>query len=669
VSLEKLSGKVTEQLDNVRSSLSSDMQLIASELRDSIAKKTARDEETHRSLCEKHETCISSIDSLTTEKEVAETKINSHLDQLAVDVKDLREITTNSFAQMQQRSDALNESETRLRERIETLEERLSKAEKDRIRSSEEVDEFGNINMDALSETKDAQLMMRIYQKNAERRLQQLEASSEILRQSVSEALGLQTHGVEWLITSALDKLKVVRPGSLMSPTFDAGGQRNLQMEFQFLWPDSDVEPSNLGHESGNCVISVWGNTGTKIAFRLNVGGVATGVLEHEFNDTEPYRSRRLWFFDEVVNEPDGGLRIGLELLESSWSVSAGAKLTMQSMEDPNSNRSGPFGRIMSRGNSARGSQEHQSGGSGDTVGNSAKAAPGLHLLREHMGGTGGDRSGGTSGGNHLAAQGSLTLSQRLNFRLPEVIQDEVTRMRSLTIKRVEWKIEHASTLRSCFTDGKCICSTPFAAIGIEGLSLVFYPTGYTGARADYCSLFLATPSSDVLDQTQLSLRIGRHKFDLETFPENSKLRGKLNVCRFDQGFDQHDDSVHIVLEVHANSSETLQLSAQQDAWRSISSQKRSLPKSNRRGTTPVGGRAPSAGACATGRKKASETLTSATAAAVRMQAASPCSERPASRMQPTPPSSDKPSSARMQTASPGAERPSGAPEVQSVSV
>merc|ERR1712224_194373 len=144
----------------------------------------------------------------------------------------------------------------------------------------------------------------------------------------------------------------------------------------------------------------------------------------------------------------------------------------------------------------------------------------------------------------------SLTFSQRLNFRLPEVVQGEVSRMRSHNVKRVEWKIEQASTLKSCFSDGKCICSAPFAAGGIDNMSFAFYPTGYAGARMDYCSLFvhMANVSSEKLERMHLILRIGRHRFELEPLPDNSNLRGRLNVCRYDQSFEHAEDFALITL-------------------------------------------------------------------------------------------------------------------------
>jgi hypothetical protein len=557
--VDRLNGRFTEQLDNLRLSLNSEVQQASSRLWDSLGSNMAQTEDAQAKLLEKYEDCYSRIESLAAESSDASSELRSSVDQLCASVATMREAATTCELQVDRVIKMVPESEARMQQRVEALQGQLT-----RIEVLRDDGHAGLTTPSPGDGAEGAQILMRIHQKNAERRLQQIESDAEMLRESVSEALGLHTHNVEWVVPAALQKLQTARPGSLWSPKFDAGGQRGLQLEFQFLWPSCDSEVSNNGHESGNCILSLWGNKGTKVAFRLLVGTVPTGVLEHEFNERQPYRSRRLWFFDEVVNQTDGSLRLSFELLESTRSVYNVSK----SSEHVSA--------------AALGGSNERSGGSGEPVGD---------LISKCLGGG----SGGTN--STMATEDSLMFSRNVNFRLPEVVQNEVKRMRSHAVRRVEWKIDQASTLRACFTDGKCICSMPFAAGGIDGLSLVFYPSGFKGARADYCSAFLAHSSGESLDRLHSSLRIGRHRFELEggAIAENSNLYGRVNVCRFDQSFDQYEDFVLITFEVHEAPSELLEVSAQQDAWRSRPCSKTCRPSTarNRRG---LPGRAPSAG-------------------------------------------------------------------------
>jgi len=88
---------------------------------------------------------------------------------------------------------------------------------------------------------------------------------------------------------------------------------------------------------------------------------------------------------------------------------------------------------------------------------------------------------------------------RHINNRLLEQVRVQVEHMKSRMVRRVEWRVEQASILRQCFPPGESIRSQEFDAAGIEGMQLIFYPSGYTGAAEGYCSLFLFAPAGVTL--------------------------------------------------------------------------------------------------------------------------------------------------------------------------
>merc|ERR1711904_307822 len=78
--------------------------------------------------------------------------------------------------------------------------------------------------------------------------------------------------------------------------------------------------------------------------------------------------------------------------------------------------------------------------------------------------------------------EGSIVYQRNINNRLLEQVQGISDIMRSRMVKRIEWRVAHASLLQRCFPVGREICSPTFVAAGIESMQLVFYPSGYTGA-------------------------------------------------------------------------------------------------------------------------------------------------------------------------------------------
>eukprot|EP00913_Durusdinium_trenchii_P011441 g10744.t1 len=118
--------------------------------------------------------------------------------------------------------------------------------------------------------------------------------------------------------------------------------------------------------------------------------------------------------------------------------------------------------------------------------------------------------------------------------------------MRSRMVRRVEWRVEQASLLRKCFPPGESICSASFNAAGIEGMQLIFYPSGYQGATDGFCSLYLYAPAGATL---RCNLFIGDQKRDANHSFEVAGAFGRTNFCRFEAGLDQATDSIVVALE------------------------------------------------------------------------------------------------------------------------
>jgi len=141
----------------------------------------------------------------------------------------------------------------------------------------------------------------------------------------------------------------------------------------------------------------------------------------------------------------------------------------------------------------------------------------------------------------------ALAMHQYINHSLLDAVQEQVDRMRSRMTRRVEWRLEQASCLRQCFAEGESLCSSTFMAAGLEGLQLVFYPSGYTGAKDLFCSLFLYYPGGATL---RCWLSAGKQRREARiAFVEQPGFFGRTNFCRFDGCIDA-DDSLLLALEI-----------------------------------------------------------------------------------------------------------------------
>lgn len=120
--------------------------------------------------------------------------------------------------------------------------------------------------------------------------------------------------------------------------------------------------------------------------------------------------------------------------------------------------------------------------------------------------------------------------------------------MKSLLCRRVSWCVERASALMRSFARGEPVCSKPFAAAGIDGLKLLFYPSGYDGAKDGYCSYFVLCPPGTSL---HCWLSIGKHRRDARiAFNESEGLFGRTNFCRLIECIEPSTDTITLQFEV-----------------------------------------------------------------------------------------------------------------------
>jgi len=142
--------------------------------------------------------------------------------------------------------------------------------------------------------------------------------------------------------------------------------------------------------------------------------------------------------------------------------------------------------------------------------------------------------------------EGFIHFLRHVNNRLLDQVKNQVEVMRSRLIRKVEWRVEHANKLRQCFGPGDAICSSQFNAAGIEGLQLMFYPSGYKGASDGFCSLYLYGPAGCTL---RCFLCVGVQKREAHHSFEEPGAFGRTNFCRFETIIDD-DNCVTVALEI-----------------------------------------------------------------------------------------------------------------------
>jgi len=119
--------------------------------------------------------------------------------------------------------------------------------------------------------------------------------------------------------------------------------------------------------------------------------------------------------------------------------------------------------------------------------------------------------------------------------------------MQSRMVRRIEWLVEHASHLPQRFPPRQQMCSPVFSAAGVEGMQLIFYPSGYTGATDGFCSFFLYCPGGVTL---RCWLSAGKQRREAHHSFGEAGAYGRTNFCRYDGLVDEDTDTLLLVLEI-----------------------------------------------------------------------------------------------------------------------
>lgn len=265
-------------------------------------------------------------------------------------------------------------------------------------------------------------------------RLQIVEDRTAQLDRRSSEIMSIPVRRVEWIIRSAGQFIREARQipavRCWLSPEFEASGASGLQMELQVLptlpraVQGGDADGEVQGPE---CELRFWARKGAHMVLKLYVGQ-QVAEYRHTFDGFSPCTMRRCQLQDGLETLSDT-LHLGVELLEVFQTNDRGVA---------------PLSSI-------RNGREPSSAGD-DNV-----APPQASLCMF----------------NHL----SPGLSNKI-----DLLEDQINIVQSRMIGRVEWTLQDASAMPELFPQGSHLCSPVFAAGGVEGLQLVFFPSGEAGA-------------------------------------------------------------------------------------------------------------------------------------------------------------------------------------------
>lgn len=245
------------------------------------------------------------------------------------------------------------------------------------------------------------------------------------------------------------------------------------------------TEPPTEDEHRGNIAVLLHAPGGTNIACRLTVGP-CTETFEHQFwGKTDSVSSRRLCFFEEHLSSTNT-LTIGCEVLECIYEFN-------KKLEPPPE----------------------------DALPEGVEPEPWL--------------------------ESSFRVQRHINNRVLEMVKTQLDFQKTRLTRRIEWRLEEASQMRTCFPRGAPMKSKEFDAAGITGMSLLFYPNGYDNSSDGYCSLFLSAPQGATL---RCILQVACEKKELNHTFDKGGLLGKANFTRFEYVVDREQDVVMVSLEI-----------------------------------------------------------------------------------------------------------------------
>mmetsp|Transcript_41401 Transcript_41401/g.72713 ORF Transcript_41401/g.72713 Transcript_41401/m.72713 type:complete len:783 (-) Transcript_41401:104-2452(-) len=344
----------------------------------------------------------------------------------------------------------------------------------------------------------EAQHNLAEFRDGADKQLAFLDEEARRLRSAMSEVENTSTRRVEWVIQKVSKKVRPLSPSRAMlhcswfSPKFDAAGAHGLQLELQ-LFRQSD--PPVDGEDAGDCAVHLWACKGMNLAYKLYVGKKHVN-LEKVFNGRVPYGTKRFCWLREEINKEDDTLTVGVEILEAIREVQHPVKP--------------PPPPVFEEGESEE-----------------------LRKVKQEQ------------AQKHL--DGSVFFYRSVNNRILDQVKHQVEIMQSRMVRKIEWRVENASLLRRCFPQGEAICSMAFSAAGVDGMQLIFYPSGYNSATEGFCSLFLFAPAGATLS---CWLSAGTQRRDASHTFEEPGAFGRTNFCRYESCIDEAEDVIMIALDI-----------------------------------------------------------------------------------------------------------------------
>jgi len=343
-----------------------------------------------------------------------------------------------------------------------------------------------------------ADTALNTYKHSTDKHLDVLDEECRRLNDQILRTQGFATRRVEWTIKNAgtLCRPPGAESGkafsSWFSPKFHAAGGEDFQLELR-VYPElppttADGEPTDAivsGGPAGvgDCAVFLWASKGNSTAVRLFVGD-RSAIVEKDYEERVAHGTKRMGFVADHVRVEDDSLVVGGEFLEAIRKVEA--------------------------------------------------------ILPKRDAKLYGEKP-------CLPMSGNLLYQYHFNHRTLPIIRKEIERMQARLVRRVEWMVEQASSLPARFGPVEPICSAVFAAAGVEGMQLLFYPSGYSGATEAFCSLFLYCPAGVTM---KFRLSIGNQVRDCSNTFDFGGAYGRTNYCRFDILPDPQDDTIKIVFEI-----------------------------------------------------------------------------------------------------------------------
>mmetsp|Transcript_81930 Transcript_81930/g.227165 ORF Transcript_81930/g.227165 Transcript_81930/m.227165 type:complete len:714 (+) Transcript_81930:60-2201(+) len=317
--------------------------------------------------------------------------------------------------------------------------------------------------------------------------------------QQVRAAAGLATQRLEWSVRGLLGRLQpqgvgVDSAGAGASaphllwatPQFEAAGLHGLRLE---LWQAGSGTEAAGEEDAGDCLLRLWAETGLRLAFYISVGDTWLQV-QHRFEEAEPCEVRLDCFLRDKISEQDASLLLGIDVLEATLKVHE------------------PVRSLLAL----------------DTCSSQAHGSDQQPLVF------------------------SAVAHRHVDHKTLDLLRRQVDVIRFRMVRRIEWRVEHASALQMCFPAGESLCSMKFDAVGIQGLQLVFYPCGLAdAAKKGFCSLFVNCPSGTRL---RCWLSIGKVRREAHASSQHPSLVGCRCFCRFDSCVNTSDDTVTLFLDL-----------------------------------------------------------------------------------------------------------------------